>query len=161
MLQGIEEEDNVMACVSMGVLLAGGDGWLLCRALTSEFEIFFPILKAILGDGTPIGGKSAFLMCFFNMFELKSITKIGGGVWLVVQHLCPRFGQANALCCKWYLREASVEQVFWVAPCLQVHLQLFNESVICSFVRRGSQHPRGFFFDDASKHRSRVGRAVV
>ena len=77
MSQEIEEEDNVTACRGMGVSLAGGDGWLLCRALTSEFEIFFPILKVILGDGTPVGGKRAFLKCFFNMFELKSITKVG------------------------------------------------------------------------------------
>ena len=54
-----------------------------------------------------------------------------------------------------------MEKVFCVAPCLQVHLQFFNDSVIGGFVRRGSQHPRGFSFDDASKHRSRVGRAVV
>ena len=47
--QGIEEEDNVTAWGSMGVSLVGGDRWLLCRALTSEFEIFLPILKAILG----------------------------------------------------------------------------------------------------------------
>ena len=79
MSQGIEVEDNVTACGGMGVSLAGGDGWLLCRVLTSEFEIFFPILKAILGDGTPVGGKRAFLKCFFNMFELKSITMVGWG----------------------------------------------------------------------------------
>ena len=102
MSQGIEKEDNVTACGSMEVSLADGDGWLLCRALTCKFEIFLPILKAILGDRTPVGGKRAFFKSFFNMFELKSITIVGGGggggVWLVVQHLWPRFGQANAFC---------------------------------------------------------------
>ena len=66
MSQDIEEEDNVTACTGMGVSLAGGNGWLLCRALTSEFEIYFPILKAILGDGTPVGVKRAFLKFFFQ-----------------------------------------------------------------------------------------------
>ena len=50
-----------------------------------------------------------------------------------------------------------MEKVFWVAPCLQ----LFNDSVIGGFGRRGPQHPRGFTFNDAFEHRSRVDRAIV
>ena len=109
-------------------------------------------------------------MCFFNIFELKSITKQGwgggggGGGW-GVGWLCSNSGlvlvKQRPSVGKWSLREASVEKVFWVAPCLQMHLQIFNDSVIDGFVRRGSQHPRAFSFNDASKHRSRVGRAIV
>ena len=40
MLQGAEEEDNVTLCGCMGVSLAGGDGWLLSRALTIELDTF-------------------------------------------------------------------------------------------------------------------------